>query len=34
GKWITPARLKVMPYALRCRACQEEKEERQKALAT
>ncbi len=23
GDWITPARLEVMPYALRCRECQE-----------
>jgi DnaK suppressor protein len=23
GKWIRPARLEVMPYAVRCRACQE-----------
>jgi len=26
GRWITPARLEVMPYAVRCRACQERRE--------
>ena len=26
GEWITPARLEVMPYALRCRECQEKME--------
>lgn len=26
GDWITPARLEVMPYALRCKECQERME--------
>ena len=26
GGWIRPARLKVVPYAVRCRACQEKQE--------
>jgi DnaK suppressor protein len=26
GGWIRPARLKVVPYAVRCRACQEKRE--------
>ena len=26
GGWIRPARLKVVPYAVRCRSCQEKRE--------
>jgi DnaK suppressor protein len=26
GGWISPARLEVMPYAVRCRNCQEKQE--------
>lgn len=33
-KWITPARLRAMPYAIRCRDCQDSLEQRQRALAT
>ena len=29
GGWIRPARLKVVPDAIRCRTCQEKREQRQ-----
>jgi DnaK suppressor protein len=28
GRWIRPARLEIMPYAIRCRKCQEKREKR------
>jgi DnaK suppressor protein len=28
GGWINPARLKAVPYAVRCRACQEKQEKK------
>ncbi|MBW1920636.1 MAG: hypothetical protein DRH11_07070 [Deltaproteobacteria bacterium] len=33
GRWITPARLEVMPYAVRCRRCQAEHEKLEKMQA-
>ena len=33
GDWITPARLEVMPYALRCKECQERIEKLEKLEA-
>jgi len=34
GDWIRPARLEVMPYAIRCRDCQEKIERLEKMEAT
>jgi DnaK suppressor protein len=31
GRWISPARLEIMPHALRCRDCQGKWEKRKKA---
>ena len=33
GRWISPARLEIMPHALRCRDCQGKWEKRKKAEA-
>ncbi len=33
GRWISPARLEIMPHALRCRDCQGKWEKRRKAEA-
>lgn len=34
GKWIRPARLEIMPYAVRCRKCQEKLEKDEKTRST